>query len=161
MNPTTNPVSKKQQHQNHIQKKISDAGHFGRNTCGFAIFYKRCSQGRINERGLYSANIWGFIINKINLRRRAKINKGYRVCRNKFNIIGVKKIIRKIKLIRITDFMFKGRVERLNNTNIRRKSFLLGKSRLDLVTTEPTSKIRSDCIKDSRKTHPNEGDHLR
>ena len=33
-----------------------------------------------------------------------------------------------------------------------RRSVLLGKSGLELVTTEPTSKRRSDCIKDSRKT---------
>ena len=56
-----------------FRKKSSDAGHFGRNTCDFAIFYKRCSQGRINERGLYSAKIQGFIINKMNLRRKANI----------------------------------------------------------------------------------------
>ena len=37
----------------------------------------------------------GFIISKINLRRRAKINKGDRVCRNKLNITGAEKFIRK------------------------------------------------------------------
>ena len=50
----------------------------------------------------------GFIINKINLRREAKINKGDRVCKNKLNITGAEKFIRKkIKLIRITDLLFK------------------------------------------------------
>ena len=63
----------------------------------------------------------GFIISKINLRRRAKIDKGDRVCRNKLNIIGVEKFIRKIKLIRITDLLFKGGVKRFNKTNIKRK----------------------------------------
>ena len=33
MTPTKDTISKKQQHQNHIQKKRSDAGHFGINTC--------------------------------------------------------------------------------------------------------------------------------
>ena len=120
MNPTKSSVCKKQQHQNHIQKKKSVAGHFGRNTCGFAIFYKRCSQGKINERGLYSAKVGGFTIGKINLRRKEKINKAGRVYKNKLNIRGVEKFIRKIKLIRITDLIFKGRVKGLNNTNIRR-----------------------------------------
>ena len=80
------------------------------------------------------------------------MNKGDRVCRNKLSITGVEKFIRKIKLIRITDLLFEGRVERLNKTNIRRKGMLTRKIMVDLVTTEPTSKRRSDCIKDSRKT---------
>ena len=120
MNPTKNPVSKKQQHHNHIQKKRSDEGHFGRNTCNFAIFYKRESEGRINRRRFYSTKDRGFIISKINLRRREKINKGDRICKKKLSITGVEKFIRKIKLIRITDLLFKGRVKRLNKTNIRR-----------------------------------------
>ena len=48
--------------------------------------------------------------------------------------------------------MFKGRVKRLNKTNIRRKVGLTRQSRLELVTTKPTSNRISDCIKDSRKT---------
>ena len=118
MNPTKNPVSKKQQHHDHIQKKRSNAVPFGIHmSCNFPIFYKRCSQGRINERGLYSANIEGFIISKISLRRREKINKGHIVCRNKLSVIGVEKFIRKIKLIRIIDLLIKGKVRRLNKTN--------------------------------------------
>ena len=119
MTSTKNPVSKKQ-HQNHIQKKRSDAGHFGRNTCDFAIFYKRESQGRIDRIRFYNYKSRGFIFSKINLRRREKINKGYRVCRNKFSIMGVEKFIRKIKPIKITNLLFTGRVQRLKNTNIRR-----------------------------------------
>ena len=120
MKPTKNPLSKKQQHHNHIQKKRYDAGHFGRNTCDFAIFYKRFSQVRINERGLYSAKIQGFTISKINLRRKSKINKGDRVCMDKISITGVEKSIRKIKLVRIADLLLDGRVQRLNKTNIKR-----------------------------------------
>ena len=60
-------------------------------------------------------------MSKINLRRRAKIDKGDRVCRNKLSITGVEKFIRKIKLSRITNLLFKGRVKRLNNTNTIRK----------------------------------------
>ena len=120
MNPAKNPVSKKQQHQDHIQKKIYDTGHFGRNTCDFAIFYTRENQGRIDRRIFYKTKARGFIINKINLRRRAKINKGDRVYRKKLSIVGVEKFIRKIKLTRITDLLFKGRVQRVNKINIRR-----------------------------------------
>ena len=69
-------------------------------------------------------------MNKINLRRRAKINKGDRVCRNKLSITGVEKFIRKIKLIRITDLLFVGRVKKLNKTNIRRKVRLTRKIRV-------------------------------
>ena len=70
------------------------------------------------------------MINKINLRRKEKINKGYRVYRNTLNITGVEKFIRKIKLIRNTDFLFKGRVKRLKKTNIRRKVMLNRKIRV-------------------------------
>ena len=54
------------------------------------------------------------------------------VCRNKLNITGVEKFIRKIKLIRITDLLFKGRFKRLNKTNIRRKVRLTRKIRVRL-----------------------------
>ena len=70
-------------------------GHFGRNTCDFAIFYKRESQGRIDRRRFYGTKARGFIISKINFRMKAKINKGDRVCRNKLNITGAEKFIKK------------------------------------------------------------------
>ena len=73
------------------------------------------------------------MINKMNLRRKEKINKGDRLCRNKVSITGVEKSIRKIKLIRITDFLFKLKVQLLNKTNIIRS--INGKIRL-------TKKIR-------------------
>ena len=110
MDPTTIHVSKKQQNQNLIQKKRSDASHFGKNTCYFSIFYIRCSEGRINQRGLYSTKALGFTISNINLRMKANINRGDRVSRNKLSITRVEKFIRKIKLIRITDLLIKGRV---------------------------------------------------
>ena len=72
------------------------------------------------------------MINKINLRRKEKINKGDRVYRNKLSIIVVENFERKIKLIRITDLLFKGRVKRLNKTNIRRKVRLTRKIRVRL-----------------------------
>ena len=103
------------------EENNSDACHFGRNTCNFVIFYKRESQGIIDQRRFYSTKARRFIISNINLRRRAKIHKGDRVRRNKLSITGVEKFIRKIKLIRITDLLFKGSVKRLNKTNIKRK----------------------------------------
>ena len=73
------------------------------------------------------------MINKINLKRKAKTNKGDRFCRNKLSITGVEKFIRKIKLDRITDLLFEGRVQKIKKTNIRRS--IHGKIRL-------TKKIR-------------------
>ena len=53
----------------------------------------------------------------------------------------------------IIDLLFEMRVQKLKNTNIRRPiPGLLRKLGLDLVTTEPTAKIKSNYIKDSRKT---------
>ena len=76
---------------------------------------------------------------------------GDRFYRNKLSITGVEKFKRKIKLIRITNLLFEGRVQKLNKTNIRRSIHGKIKLGLDSVTIELTSNRRSDCIKDSRK----------
>ena len=51
-----------------------------------------------------------------------------RVCGNKLNIIGVEKYTRKIKLIKLIDLLFNGRVQRLNNEIIR--GSIVGRTRL-------------------------------
>ena len=60
------------------------------------------------------------------------MNKGYRVYRNKLSITGVEKFIRKIKLIKITNLLLKGRFKRLNKTNIRRKVMITRKIKVRL-----------------------------
>ena len=155
MNPTNNPVSKKQQHQ----KKRSDVGHFGRNTCDFAIFYKRKSQGRINRRRFYRTKARGFIINKIKLRREAKINKGDRVCRNKLNITRAEKFIKKKSNSSGSLTCFSNEESKdSTKTNIIKGEGLLSKLGLDLITTEKEGQTVS---KTQGRLHPKGGNHPR
>ena len=115
VNPTKNLVSKKQQYQNHFQKKRSVTCHFGRNIRNFSIFNKGNSQGRVNQIRLYSAKARGFIIDKINLKKKSKVMKGNEVYRDILNITRVKNSIRRVKLIRITNLLLYGKFQKLNS----------------------------------------------